>query len=108
MGLDGLAPLDLALNPLNQIQRTLHPARPKPTHMSINHRGRNIRRTWEIRPSFFDIESESDSSKIQLHIFSPSKNLHKLENRNSRKSGQSKTQYNAIGRGWLAVEKQTR
>jgi hypothetical protein len=34
MGLDGqrgLAPLDLALNSLNQIQRTLHPARPKPT-----------------------------------------------------------------------------
>jgi hypothetical protein len=44
---------------------------------------------------------------MQLRIFLPSQKQHKLENQNSRKSGQSKTQYNAIGRGWLAVEKQT-
>ena len=58
MGLDGqrgVAPLDLALNPLNQIQRTLHPARPKPTHMSINHGGRNIRMAEQLlnRPNVF-------------------------------------------------------
>jgi hypothetical protein len=45
---------------------------------------------------------------MQLHIFLPRQKQHKLENQNSRKSGQSKTQYNALGRGSLAVEKQSR